>query len=85
MSHTKRVCFAFLLLTLICCAASALADIEISETNFPDANFRKYILDSGFDADGNGTLSDEEIANVTEISCLMNQFSKFIISKRCHT
>ncbi len=62
-----------LLLSLIC--VSALADIEINETNFPDANFRQYIIDAGFDTDGNGTLSEAEIGNVTEINCRSKSIS----------
>ncbi len=52
-----------LILVLLC--AVALADVEISETNFPDEMFRNYVRD--YDADGNGYLSDTEIANVTEL------------------
>ncbi len=52
-----------------------LADVEINETNFPDANFRQYIIDSGFDSDGNGTLSKEEIGNVTGIRCSSKSIS----------
>ena len=55
-----------LLLSLIC--VSALADVEINETNFPDANFRAVVAE--FDTDGDGTLSEAEIENVTEISCI---------------
>ncbi len=40
---------------------------EINETNFPDANFRKYVA-KNFDKDGDGVLSAEEIETVTEIT-----------------
>ena len=62
-----------LLLSLIC--ISAVADVEISEANFPDANFRKYITDAGFDTDGNGVLSGEEIGNVKSIICSAKDIS----------
>ncbi len=52
-----------------------IADVEISETNFPDANFRQYIIDAGFDADGNGTLSGTEIGNVTFMDCSSKSIS----------
>ncbi|MDE6762859.1 MAG: hypothetical protein K2J73_04185 [Oscillospiraceae bacterium] len=45
---------------------SAEEDIAIDETNFPDENFRNYISET-FDTDNNGSLSDEEIANVNTI------------------
>ncbi len=60
-----------LLLSLIC--VSALADVEINEDNFPDANFRTVV--NGFDTDGDGTLSDTEIGNVTEIYCRSKSIS----------
>ncbi len=56
-----------LVLTLIC--AAALADVEISETNFPDPNFRQYIIDIGWDSDGDGILKDDEISVLNYISC----------------
>ena len=46
--------------------ASAAADIEINETNFPDPQFRTYVR--GFDLDKNGSLSSSERSAVTEIS-----------------
>ena len=44
----------------------AKASVEINETNFPDENLR-YIA-TEYDADGNGTLSDDELAQITEIN-----------------
>ena len=55
-----------LLLTLLC--VTALADVAINETNFPDENFRAYVQEN-CDKDGDGTLSDSEIAGVTSIDC----------------
>ena len=46
-------------------ATSASADVEINETNFPDENFRAWILEQDFGADG--VLTDEEIAGITSI------------------
>ncbi len=41
--------------------------IMIVEENFPDVNFRSYVSEN-FDADNSGTLSEEEISNVTVIN-----------------
>ncbi|MCR0329021.1 MBG domain-containing protein [[Clostridium] innocuum] len=47
----------------------ALDDVEINETNFPDAAFRKYLkADTGINPDNNDTLSAAEIARVTFIN-----------------
>ena len=50
-------------------AAPALVSsgLAIDETNFPDANFRSYVLAS-FDSNGDEKLDDEEIANVKYIN-----------------
>ena len=53
---------SFLLLS----AGTALADVEVNETNFPDANFRSYLLSQSNGSEG--VLTDEEIAGVTEIN-----------------
>ena len=42
--------------------------IPVDAVNFPDEQFRAFVLDS-CDADGNGYLSDAEIAEVTWIEC----------------
>lgn len=42
-------------------------ELPIDEAHFPDANFREYIKDE-FDTDRNGSLSQEEIIAVEEIS-----------------
>ena len=45
---------------------SAQASVVINETNFPDENLRNYA--SQYDEDGNGTLSDAELATITSIN-----------------
>ncbi len=60
----------FLCMILYFVPTTAFADsgeVEINETNFPDAVFRQIV--TGFDTDGNGILSETEISNVTEIRC----------------
>lgn len=47
----KRKVVLFFTLLLICVAAAALADVEISEKNFPDPYFRDIIKE--FDKDSN--------------------------------
>lgn len=47
--------------------APVLSGLAIDETNFPDANFRSYVLAS-FDSNGDEKLDDEEIANVKYIN-----------------
>ena len=44
----------------------AWADVEINEKNFPDPNFRNWILSQPFGKDG--VLSDKEIADITEMN-----------------
>ena len=46
--------------------ASAAEEVEIDVINFPDPNFRGYVS-SVFDTDGNGWLSEEEIAEAESI------------------
>ena len=41
-------------------------EIALSEANFPDANFRSYI--AMYRDDGNGSLSDEELAEIYTLS-----------------
>ena len=47
-------------------AEEEITSVEINETNFPDENFRECVKEN-FDTDGDGVLSAEEIAAVTEI------------------
>ena len=46
-------------------ATTVWADVEINETNFPDANFRNWVLREFYGADG--VLKDYMIAGVTNI------------------
>ncbi len=43
-----------------------ITGVVIDETNFPDATFRQYVT-ANFDADSNGALSEDEIAQITAI------------------
>lgn len=47
--------------------------VSIDETNFPDANFRKWILAQDYGKDG--YLTDEEIAEVTKIKVYMKSIA----------
>ena len=51
----------------------AFSDVAITDDNFPDANFREYLL-SEADTDQDGYLSDNEIASIT----IMEIFGKNI-------
>ncbi len=56
-----------LLLVMLCIAGLAEADVALDSTNFPDEFFLIYLKD--IDKDGDGILSEEEIAEVTYIDC----------------
>lgn len=56
-----------MVLSILPVAAFAAGEgVAIDESNFPDENFRAYLA-KNYDSDKNGSLSDEEIAKVTEI------------------
>ena len=61
----KRILFSVL---AVLAFSQVRADVEINDVNFPDAAFRTIVSAKAIDADRNGTLSDEEIANVTKIT-----------------
>lgn len=48
----------------------ASADVVINETNFPDANFRAYLLSQPYGEDG--IITDDEISEITfmQVECL---------------
>ena len=54
----------FILVALLPLVASA--DVEINETNFPDENFRNWVLANSFGRDG--VLTEEEIVSVTKLN-----------------
>ena len=55
-----------LIMNLIVSPVWAAPGVAIDETNFPDYNFRTYVS-TKLDTDGDGKLSDTEIAGVTSI------------------
>ena len=57
--------FGTLCALLILCS-NAYASVAITSQNFPDSIFRKYVSEN-FDADSDGTLSDEEISAVKAV------------------
>ena len=59
----NRFCLSLLMLYV---TSIAWADVEINEKNFPDPNFRNWILSQPFGKDG--VLSDKEIADITEMN-----------------
>ena len=56
-----------LLFTVLFCVplTAAAQDIEINAENFPDENFRNWLLNQDYGKDG--VLTKEEIKNVTSI------------------
>ncbi len=61
----KKIIGFLLALLLVTLAACALADVAINETNFPDANFRSYIL-KYMDISEDGALQDSEIDEASQ-------------------
>lgn len=73
MKTKKRSRFIVIFLSFLICmslmpttALAAPGDVEISEENFPDANFRKYVSEK-CDTDSNGSLSQNELYKVSSI------------------
>ncbi|MCR4672682.1 MAG: S-layer homology domain-containing protein [Lachnospiraceae bacterium] len=74
MKRARNILYLFISVTVLCIwgivrgpqIVNAASDVEISEKNFPDSNFREYVSDS-FDLDGNGRLSSAEIAKIEKI------------------
>lgn len=60
MKMTKRCLALVLALLLALGAVGALADVKINKTNFPDANFRKYVQQN-IDTNGDGKLTAKEM------------------------
>lgn len=63
----KHFLFFYLFLFMAGLSAHAQSNlvVEINDTNFPDDDFRDLV--TNYDSDTDGWLSEEEIANVTEI------------------
>ena len=76
----KRLFSILLALCMVFCLVPVTVQAEgetgvaINGTNFPDANFSKFVAEQ-FDKDGDGYLSDAEIAAVTLIDANMQGFS----------
>ncbi|MBR6894039.1 MAG: hypothetical protein IKN15_12560 [Bacteroidaceae bacterium] len=49
-------------------AMTAWADVEINETNFPDENFRNYLLSDEYGYGKDGVLTDSEIAYIQVVN-----------------
>ena len=62
----KKIIGQMVCLFIVFLCAFAMADVEINAANFPDDTFREYVKQQ-FDADGDGVLSDAEIAEAAEI------------------
>ena len=59
-----KTLFAGLFLSMLA-PLTASADVEINPTNFPDANFRNWLLRQSYGQDGK--ITDEEIKGITSI------------------
>lgn len=59
---------------VIACFGFAKADVEINATNFPNLNFRVWIVHN-VDIVNDGVLTDMEIANITEIDTYTMNFN----------
>ncbi len=60
-------------MVLVMCS-EGVADVEINDANFPDEIFRNYVSAS-FDKNSDSTLSDTEIASVTDIDVSVKAIS----------
>ncbi len=68
------MCLGLLPVTALAEESGESTNVEISEANFPDANFRNFVKD--YDLDDSNSLSEEEIAKVTK----MDLFGKSIFN-----
>ena len=58
--------YLLILLSLLAIATGAKADVEINSENFPDANFRSFLLAQDYGKDGK--LTDAEIAGISALN-----------------
>jgi len=56
----------FILACVLLCIATAFADVQINETNFPCENFRNWFLEQWFASDS--VITDTNVRNVRRIS-----------------
>ena len=61
-----KTAFAWLFLTMLAPLTASADDILINETNFPDENFRNYLLSQSYGQDGK--ITDDEIESITYMS-----------------
>ena len=61
-----KTTLAWLFLTMLVPLTASAEDILINETNFPDENFRNYLLGEDYGQDGK--ITDEEIKGITGIN-----------------
>ena len=63
----KKILGLIICVLAVCLSSCALADVEINEINFPDENFRNYVI--GKLAGGRYYLTDEEARETHFIRC----------------
>ena len=56
----------FLFILMLSPMLASAADVKINETNFPDTNFRNWVLSQDYGADG--VLTDEELKNINSLN-----------------
>ena len=61
--------FVSAFMVMILAAPPVLADVGINESTFPDEAFRNYVS-TVFDQDGDGIITDDEIAGITGIDAI---------------
>ena len=82
MQIMKKILPAIVLLTIYICFPAIIIhaesepgyslDVVINETNFPDENFRNYII-SEFDRNRDGIIPEWDIESITSIQCASKQ------------
>ncbi len=59
-------------------ATCLMGQVDINDTNFPDANFRGIVTGNTIDDDGDGELSSSEIQGVTKLDVSSSSISNLI-------
>ena len=67
----KKIFGLLLCLLLLLACATALADVDIDETHFPDGNFRNFLLNNTtYTTDGSRKYyTDAQIEDITDLMC----------------